>query len=110
MNTYTDKHSDQLPSLSEDRPFRDLHDLAEILETLGLHLHAKNRIALGESGYYWHLAETLRKLGRLATFEIELPAVDEEFGPAYPPGSLAHDEQTRRFLSLLQSQSNTASE
>jgi len=85
----------------EGQSFRDLHELAEILEALGQHLHTKNRIALGESGYYWHLAETLRKLGRLATLPTEFPTVEEDFGHTYLPGTLAHDEQTRRFLSLL---------
>ena len=94
------------PSHSEGRSFRDLHELAELLETLGLKLHAKNRIALGESGYYWHFAETLRKLGRLVNLPMELPAVDDEFGDAYSTESLAHDEQTRLFLSLLQSETS----
>lgn len=108
MKSSPDNRNAKAPSQSKGQPFRDLHELTELLEALGQHLHAKNRIALGESGYYWHLAETLRKLGRLATLPMEFPAVDEEFGHAYQPGTLAHDEQTRRFLSLIGSQSNDA--
>ena len=93
----------------EEPPFRTLHELAEKLDTFGRHLQTKNRIALGESGYYSHLAEILQKLGQLTTLPMEFPALDEEFGHAYPPGTVAHDEQARQFLSLIGSQSNDPS-
>lgn len=103
-------HSDDLVisprSQADGPPFRTVHELAEILEALGQHLQSKNRIELDESGFYSHLAETLRKIGRLTTLPMDFPAVDEEFGNAYLPGTLAHDEQARHFLSLVRSQSN----
>ncbi|WP_294620236.1 hypothetical protein [uncultured Roseovarius sp.] len=95
-------------SQAEVPPFRNLHELSDILEALGHHLHAKNWIEIGESGYYCQLAETLGKLARLTTLPLDFPAVDEEFGHICPPGTLAHDEQTRRFLLLVESQANDA--
>jgi len=93
-------------SQTEAPPFRTQHELAEILEALGQHLHAKTRLELSESGYYWHLAETIVKLGRLTKLSLEFPAVDEEFGHVFPPGTLAHEEQGRRFLSLIGAHNN----
>ena len=90
---------------SKEPPFRDLHELAEILGALGQHLHAKNRIALGESGFYWHIAETLRSLARLSTLPVDFPAVDEAFGDAYSPGTMGDEQQTQRFLALIASES-----
>lgn len=105
-------HSENLVASSrsqvENAAYRSLHELAETLETLSKHLHSKNCIELGESGYYWHLAETLRKLGRLTTLPLDLPVIDEKFGHVCPQGTLAHEEQGRRFVSLLASQSTRA--
>lgn len=106
MKIYPENIAASPRSQVEEPPFRTLHELAELLEALGQHFHTENRLALGESGYYCQLAETLQKLGRLATLPVEFPAVDEEFRNAYPPGTLAHEEQTRRFLSLVGSQFN----
>lgn len=96
-----EKSASNRPTFLPPSGFNDLHELAEILEALGLHLHAKNRIALGESGYYWHLAETLRKLGRMTTLGQDVPALEEKFGSADTQSGLAHNESTRRFLALL---------
>ena len=90
---------------SKKPPFRDLDELADILDALGNHLHAKNRISLGESGFYWHIAETLRSLARLSTLPVDFPAVDEAFGDVYSPGTMGDEQQTQRFLSLIASQS-----
>lgn len=47
--------------------FQSFEELAEILEKIGLSLHAKNRIAGGEDNFVWYLAEAIRSVGQLAT-------------------------------------------
>src|SRR6056297_2818656 len=110
MKIYSENLVASSRSQVENAAYRNLHELAETLETLSKHLHSKNCVELGESGYYWHLAETLRKLGRLTTLPLDLPVIDEKFSDAYPPGTLAHEEQARHFLSLIGSQSNGSPE
>lgn len=41
---------------SDTANFGSLQELAELLEAIGIRLHAKNRISGGESGYLWHRA------------------------------------------------------
>lgn len=81
--------------------FRSLDELAELLEELGLRLHAKNRIAGGESGYFWHLAETIRKTGLLATRIVKSPELLEIFGDGRQAGTIPENEQQDHFLALL---------
>ena len=81
--------------------FETLEELAGLLEALGLRLHAKNRIAGGESVYLWHLAETIRKTGHLATRFGKEPELHELFGDGYQTGIIPDNEQRNRFLSLL---------
>lgn len=76
-------------------------ELAELLEAIGLRLHGKNRIGGGENGYLWHLAETIRKAGRLALRANDDPEMLSLFGDAYDAGSLSLDEQTSHFIALL---------
>jgi hypothetical protein len=84
--------------------FGSPEELAELLETIGLKLHAGNRIGGGESGYLWHLAETIRKTGRLATLATNDPNLEELYGNGYEAGSIAHDDQRDHFMSLLKEQ------
>ena len=83
--------------------FSSSEEFAEILEKLGLLLHARNRTAAGESVFLWHLAETVRKAGRLAnTWHSE--EVRARFGDAYSPGDLSEGAQEEMFFRLLRSQ------
>ena len=84
--------------------FRSPEELAELLETIGLKLHAKNRIGGGESGYLWHLAETIRKTGRLAALATNDPNLEELYGNGYKSGSIAEEDQLGHFMSLLKEQ------
>lgn len=81
--------------------FRSLDELAELLEGLGLRLHAKNRIAGDESGYLWHLAETIRKAGLLAARFGKEPELHGVFGDGQQAGTIPENEQQDHFLALL---------
>jgi hypothetical protein len=86
--------------VEENGAFRSPHELAELLEGIGLRLHAKNRIA-GESGYLWHLAEVIRGAGRLAgRFDAE-PEIRGLFGDGYSAGTVPLAEQRDQFVRLL---------
>ena len=79
-------------------------ELADLLESIGLRLHAKNRIGGGESNYLWHLAETIRGAGRLAAQFGESPAeLRALFGDRHDAGSIpAMEQQGRIFLMLAE--------
>ncbi len=82
--------------------FTSPEQLAELLETIGLRLHAKNRIAGGESGYLWHLAEVLRAAGRLAArLDFEHDEMYALFGNGYEAGTVPAEDQQDHFLGLL---------
>lgn len=91
--------------MDKSADFGSLEDLAELLEAIGLRLHAKNRIG-GESGYVWHLAETIRGAGRLAARAKREPDVHLLFGDGNDAGSFPADKQQDRFLALLRDQLN----
>jgi hypothetical protein len=82
--------------------FRNPEDLSRVLEQLGLKLHAKNRIALGESAFYWHLAETIRKLSRLAA-SAESEGFAGNFDHRCRTRELTASEEEQQFIELLMS-------
>lgn len=84
--------------------FHSPEDLAKILEQIGMRLHAKNRMSAGESVYYWHLAEVIRKAGLLARLSMSNPALKESFGDGYNPGTVPEEQKADRFLTLLNEQ------
>jgi hypothetical protein len=81
--------------------FGSLEELAALLEAIGLRLHAKNRIAGGESGYVWHLAETIRNVGHLAARAGNEPELLALFGDGYSQGDIPREAQLEHFLSLV---------
>lgn len=85
----------------EKADFSSPRELADLLETIGLRLHAKNRIAGGESNFLWHLAETIRGAGRLAAQFDEAPQLSALFGDGYKAGSLSVSDQQEHFFRLL---------
>lgn len=92
--------------MDKSADFGSLEDLAELLEAIGLRLHANNRIG-GESGYVWHLAETIRSASRLAARANREPDLELLFGDGYEGGSVPADKQQDHFLALLRDQSNS---
>lgn len=87
----------------ENGAFGSPKELAELLERIGLRLHAKNRVAGGESNYLWHLAEAIRGMGRLAArFDAEDEELFEQYGDGYQAGTIPAAERQDRFFALLQ--------
>lgn len=86
----------------ENGAFRSPQELADLLEDIGLRLHAQNRIAGGESNYLWHLAEVIRGAGRLAArFDAEHEELRALFGDGYDAGTILAKEQWSHFLEML---------
>ncbi len=84
--------------------FQSPAELEAILDQIGLMLHAKNRTSGGESVYYWLLAETIRKAGRLASLAETDAATFESFGGGYRSGDIPENQKEQRFLELLKNQ------
>lgn len=84
--------------------FTGPEDLADLLEEIGMRLHARNRISAGESVYYWHLAEVIRKAGCLARLATTDPALEESFGSGYDTGTIPDEMKEGRFFELLKNQ------
>ncbi len=80
--------------------FENLAELEQMLDQIGLGLHARNRVH-GESQYLWHLAELIRAAGRLATLWPDDPRVAREFGDAYRRAKPGEVTGIDRVLELL---------
>ncbi len=94
----------QISNVTSD--FGSPEELSQLLEQLGLRLHARNRIAGGESDYLWHVAEALRAIGRM-TSEINAGfGPTAENGEAITPESLTESDQINRFLARLRDEMN----
>jgi hypothetical protein len=83
---------------------RTPEDLQALLEQIGCRLHAKNRIAGGESNFIWYLAEVLRGAGRLSLRTRDDPELDRLFGDGYGPGSVGGEDALDLFLMLRKSE------
>lgn len=86
---------------SDEINFESVRDLADVLERLGLKLHAKNRISGGESKFLWHLAEIIRASGHLARDFERDTELDVLFGDGWCEGTVPREDQRKKFLSLL---------
>jgi hypothetical protein len=68
--------------------FASPEDFAQVLAAIPARLHAKNRIALGESVFAWQVAGTLTRLGRVFAEGLDDPVVHTLFGDGYTKGTL----------------------
>ena len=95
----------EAPEMGDDKSeFQTPDELQDLLERIGLRLHAKNRIAGGESEFYWYLAEALRATGRLTLAGIKNPQLSAEFGDGYEPGSIPKGDRLDHFLVMLKNE------
>ena len=85
----------------KDLTFESPGELAAMLEEIGLRLHSKNRMGGGESGYLWHLAETIRRTGRLSLLAQDRSELDAIYGDGYTNGSIPDEDQPDHFMALL---------
>lgn len=88
-------------STYKDVDFRSPEELSALLEQVGMTLHAKNRIAGGESNFTWYLAEAIRSISQLATQLENDPQLHQLYGDTYQSGTLAEEAMREHFFNLL---------
>lgn len=84
--------------------FQTLEELQGLMEQIGIGLHAKNRIAGGDSPFLWYLAEALRATGRLGLAETNEPDLEANFGTGYQSGNIPRPDKLDHFLALLKNE------
>ena len=97
----TDDPEEVLDLARKNVDFQSIEELAAILEEIGLTLHAKNRIAGGESNFVWHLAEAIRSMSELAASVDNEPDLHRLYGDAYQTGTLVDEAKRDHFFGLL---------
>ncbi|MBD3663992.1 hypothetical protein [Sulfitobacter aestuariivivens] len=92
--------------MSEDEPqarldFKSPEEFRLTCHQLAMRLHYLNRVAMGECGFTWQVAETLERLG--ATFEEQRddPTVQALYGDGYTPGKLGREELAAGLHALM---------
>lgn len=81
--------------------FSSPEDLAALLEAIGLRLHAKNRIALGEQNFAWEVAELIRRIGADLVPLIADAPTQADFGDGYSDGRLDPAGKRERLVGLV---------
>ena len=71
------------------------------MERIGLRMHAINRMARGEQGLDWELAEVVRRLGRLVARASDDPDLRPLFGDGYSRGTLDKAAQRQWLIDRL---------
>ncbi|WP_425099814.1 hypothetical protein [Tropicibacter sp. S64] len=79
--------------------FQSPEELEALLGALSSRLHYINRVAAGESGYYWWYAELLRAAARLAPL-LNDEEMRKTFGDGWTPGT--DPDPRARMLVLLE--------
>ena len=85
----------------QDSDFRTHEELRDLLERIGLKLHAKNRIAGGEDTLVWHIAETIRAAGRLALRSKNDPQFEPAFDLPAERDKTSECDELDQFMQLL---------
>jgi hypothetical protein len=87
--------------MDQDSDFRTHEELRDLLERIGLKLHAKNRVSGGEVALVWHIAETIRAAGRLAIRSKSGPELEDRLGNRFDRGETVKNRELGQFLLLL---------
>ncbi len=81
--------------------FDSAEELAALMEAIGLALHGKNRMGLGEQHFAWELAQVIRACGVVAGAHLTDSRTQAEFGDAYAKGSLPDRERRATLLAMI---------
>ncbi|WP_421997062.1 hypothetical protein [Roseovarius confluentis] len=92
---------DERGAAYKDVDFRNTEELAALLWQIAMTVHAKNRIAGGESSFLWYLAEAIQSVSQLAQSATDDPQLQRLYGDAHYAGSLADEAKREHFLGLL---------
>jgi hypothetical protein len=81
--------------------FASPEEFGDLCAGLADALHAKNRIAMGESQFVWQVADALRRLGRCFETHYDDPAIRAAFGNGWATGSLPREERAAALFALI---------
>lgn len=87
--------------------FRTPDELRDLLDRIGRRLHTINRVGGGESVYLWHVAETIRAVGRLAHSHAEGGLSGTDLGDGVTQGIVSTEDGLDHFLKLLKVEINS---
>lgn len=80
--------------------FASPEELAALLEAIGLRLHGKNRIGMGEQTFAWEVAELIRRIGSDLVPLLQDEATQADFGDGYGQGRLNATARRARLVDL----------
>lgn len=80
--------------------FASPEDLAALLEAIGLRLHGRNRVALGEQNFAWELAELIRRIGADLVPLMQDARTQADFGDGYAEARLDPAARRARLIAL----------
>lgn len=81
--------------------FASPEEFGDLCAGLADALHAKNRIAMGESQFVWQVADALRRLGHCFETHYANPAVKAAFGDGWTSGTLPREERAAALFALM---------
>jgi len=80
--------------------FASADELAALLEVIGLRLHARNRVAMGEQHFAWEVAELIRRIGSDLVPLMQDAQTQADFGDGYNEGRLDPAARRARLIAL----------
>ena len=87
-----------------DKPTLDFGSKEEfraLCHYLSMRMHYLNRVAMGEQGFAWQVAEAMAALGRVFDEGHDDSDTGALFGDGWAPGTLSEDEARAYLLSLI---------
>ena len=76
-------------------------EFAALCRLLARRLHGKNRIAMGESGFVFQIAEVIDRAGAAFARHWDDAAIRAAFGDGWSEGAVAQADQPAALLTLL---------
>ena len=81
--------------------FTSPEEFEEVCRHLAKRLHYINRVAAGESGAVWQLAEMLNRIGPMLAKVKDDPEIRAAFGDGWTAGRVAREDRPAALFELL---------
>ncbi|UYV36204.1 hypothetical protein N4R57_14385 [Rhodobacteraceae bacterium D3-12] len=81
--------------------FKSKEEFRATCHALASRMHYLNRVAMGESGFSWEVAEMLKQLGRVFESDYASPETQAAFGNGYSAGTLTKAERRAHLIKRL---------